>query len=646
MMTSYIRWLESREDRNFSDYSSLWKWSVKELDKFWPSISEFFSVEMNGRYSRVLSSYSMPGVRWFEGAELNYVDYVLRNHGREGVAAVSRSECRNRTELGWNELIDSTRRIASALHETGVRKGDRVAAYLPNISETVIAFLATAHRGAIWSSCSPDFGAQSVIDRFRQIEPKVLFTVDGYSYGGKRIDRINLVEKIVSEIPSIRKVILLPYLNRDASLNRAILWNDFLRSGRNNVSGFDPVKVEFNHPLWILYTSGTTGLPKPIVQSHGGILLEHLKTHFLHFDLSDRSRFFWLTTTGWMMWNVVVSGLLTSSRIILYDGSASYPDMRALWELAEEERVTLFGVGAAYIGACIKSGLTPSELYDFDEMVSIASTGGPLTPEGFEWIYNNVNRDIWVASVSGGTDVCSGFALGCPLLPVVSGRIQCRALGAMVEAYNEKGEGVIGEVGELVLTKPLPSMPLYFWNDPEMKRYRESYFDVFPGVWRHGDWVKIFPDGSLIIYGRSDSTLKRKGIRIGTSEIYRVVEGMDEITDSLVFGVEAGEDDYFVPLFVVLKEGKVLDGGLRDRIRDRIRTELSPRHVPDEVFAVHEIPRTLNGKKLEVPLKRMLLGARPDKAVNLGSVSNPDALWEVFEIAKRSLENRHQPPRK
>jgi len=521
----------------------------------------------------------------------------------------------------------------------GVQRGDRVVSYMGNIPETLVAFLATASMGAIWSSCSPDFGPSSVIDRFKQIEPKVLFAVDGYQYGGKPFDRLAIVAELQKLLSSLQKTVLVPYLNRDAGiegLSNAVLWQDVLQ-GSDDLT-FE--QVPFDHPLWVLYSSGTTGLPKAVVHSQGGILLEHLKSLHLGLDLKPDDRFFWYTTTGWMMWNFLIGGLLVGTTILLYDGSTGYPDIDVLWKFAQDSGMTFLGTSAAYIAACMKAGIEPGKTYDLSKLRGLGSTGSPLPPEGFQWIYEHVKRDIWLASISGGTDVCSAFVEGCISLPVYAGELQCRSLGAKVEAFDESGQPLIDEVGELVLSEPLPSMPLYFWNDPEGKRYQESYFEVYPGVWRHGDWIKITRRGSAIIYGRSDSTINRQGIRMGSSDIYRVVESLPEVLDSLVVGVEQPGGGYYLPLFVMLREGVQLDDALKARIKQALRKNVSPHHVPDEIMAVSEIPLTLSGKKTEVPVKKLFMGVPVEKAVSMDALSNPQAMEFFIEFAEKMRASR------
>ncbi|ADG05745.1 acetoacetate--CoA ligase [Kyrpidia tusciae] len=630
----YMQWLKETRGLTFHSYEELWRWSVSDLDAFWTSIWDFFDIKASKPYTRVLASRSMPGARWFPGAELNYAEHALRHESSERPAILFQSEVRPFESVSWKQLKERVASVAAALRNMGVQRGDRVVAYLPNMPEAVIAMLASASIGAVWSSCSPDFGSVSVIDRFRQIEPKVLFAIDGYPYNGKAFDRRPVIQELQRALPTLSHTVLVPYLNPEKGieeLSNALLWQDIL--GQSSTLQFE--QVPFDHPLWVLYSSGTTGLPKAIVQGHGGILLEHLKSIGLHLNLTPDDRFFWFTTTGWMMWNVVVSGLLAGSTILLYDGSPGYPDLNVLWEFAEKTGMTVFGTSAGYLTSCMKAGVEPGRDYDLSRLVSIGSTGSPLPPEGFEWVYEHVKKDLWLASTSGGTDVCSSFVTGCPILPVYSGEIQCRSLGVKVEAFDPDGRPVIDEVGELVITEPMPSMPLYFWNDPDNARYRDSYFDMYPGVWRHGDWIKITPRGTAIIYGRSDSTINRLGVRMGTSEIYRTVESLPEVMDSLVIDLEGMEGASFMPLFVVLQEGVELDDGLKKKIRDQIRKNLSPRHVPDEIYQIREVPRTLNGKKLEVPIKKILLGTPVHKAVNLDSTANPDAVNFFVQLAEQ-----------
>ena len=633
-LTRYMQWLEREKGLYVRDQEELWHWSVSHLEDFWASIWDFFSVKASRPYTSVLADRKMPGAQWFPGAELNYAEQVFRNASVGHPALLFQSERHPLRAVSWEELSRNVGSVANALRALGVKPGDRVVAYMANLPETVIAFLACASIGAVWSSCPPDFGTSSVIERFQQIEPKVLFAVDGYQYNGKEFDRRSVLSELQQALPTLHTTVLLPYLSKDTDTEgetSMVLWHDFLSS--DTTLTFE--QVPFEHPLWVLYSSGTTGLPKAIVQGHGGIVLEHLKSVGLSLDLKPGDIFFWYTTTGWMMWNILVGGLLVGTTILLYDGSPAYPTLNMLWKLAQESGMTFFGTSAGYITSCMKAGLEPGTTYDLSKLRALGSTGSPLPPEGFQWVYEHVKRDIWLASISGGTDVCSAFVGGSVLLPVYAGELQCRALGAKVEAFDEQGHPVINEVGELVLTEPLPSMPLYFWNDPGNTRYQESYFDVYPGVWRHGDWIKITPRGSAIIYGRSDSTINRQGIRMGSSEIYRVVEALPEVLDSLIVGVELPGGKYYLPLFVVLREGVELDDALKAKIKQQLRTNVSPHHVPDEIIAIEEVPRTLSGKKLEVPVKKLLMGMPIEKAISMDALNNPQAMEYFIEFAQK-----------
>jgi acetoacetyl-CoA synthetase len=633
-MTEYMRWLASERGLDFNGYDDLWRWSVEDLEGFWSSIWDFFEVQADGGYDRVLGSRAMPGAEWFAGTELNYAERAFAGKDDAELAIAHASELRELGELTWGELRAQVAAVAAGLRDLGVERGDRVVAYLPNIPEAIVAFLASASIGAVWSSCSPDFGPASVIDRFAQIEPKVLFAVDGYRYGGKDFDRRDVIAEMQEAMPSLRRTVVVPYLDPDPDLSPlrdTARWDALLDAGAGAELSFE--RVPFDHPLWVLYSSGTTGLPKAIVQGQGGILLEHLKKLHLHVDAHPGDRLFWFTTTGWMMWNFLVSGLLTRAAIILYDGSPGHPDMGVLWDLAARARVTMFGTSASYIAACMKAGVEPGAGYDLSRLKAVGSTGSPLSPEGFDWIYAQLGADTWLFSTSGGTDLCTAFVGGTPLLPVYRGELQARALGAAVEAWDDEGNSVIDEVGELVVTEPMPSMPIYFWGDPDGDRYRVSYFEQYPGVWRHGDWIEITSRGTAVIYGRSDSTINRSGIRMGTSEIYRAVLGVDAIVDALVVDVPRPGTEGWMPLFVVLREGAELDDDLRREIAKRVREHCSPRHVPDEVFSIAEVPRTLSGKVLEVPVKRILMGTPAEKAASRDSLANPAALDYFTEMA-------------
>jgi acetoacetyl-CoA synthetase len=625
-LTRYLRWLRDERGLDLADYHALWAWSVDDLEAFWRSIWDFFGIRSAQEPERMLGRREMPGAEWCPGAQVNYAEHVLAG-GEDGeVAIVHASELRDQGELTWGELRELTARVATGLRALGVQRGDRVVGYLPNLPETVAAFLACASLGAIWSSCSPDFGARSVIDRFAQVEPKVLLTVDGYRYGGRDFDRRDTVERLRAEMPSLEHVVLLPYLDPEADLPDSVPWSQLVAD--HEPLAFAP--LPFDQPLWVLYSSGTTGLPKGIVHGHGGVLLEHAKLLHLQLDAQPGDRIFWFTTTGWMMWNFLVGCLLTDAAIVLYDGNPGHPDLGRLWDLAESAGTTCFGTSASYIASCMKAGVRPREGRDLSALRAVGSTGSPLAPEGFAWVYDQLDPATWLFSTSGGTDVCSAFVGGCPLLPVYQGELQCRALGAKVEAFDEEGRPMIGRVGELVLTEPLPSMPLFLWNDPDGERYRDAYFSVYPGVWRHGDWIEITERGTAIITGRSDSTINRGGVRMGTAEIYSAVLALDEVADALVVDVEG-----WMPLFVVLQEGAQLDDDLKARIARRIREDCSPRHVPDEVFAVAEVPRTLSGKVLEVPVKRILAGAAPERVASRDSLANPQALDYFAQLARQ-----------
>jgi acetoacetyl-CoA synthetase len=592
--------------RGFFSYDELWRWSVEDLEGFWRSLWELY--EVGPAPERVLASAEMPGAEWFPGTTLNYAEHLFRGARGPETAIVHASESRALAELSWDALAEQVARCAAGLRRLGVGRGDRVVAYMPNVAETVIAFLATASLGAIWSSCAPEFGTPTVVDRFAQIEPKVLIATEGYRYGGRDFDRRERVAELEAALPTLEHTVLVPSG-----------WDSLLAEPA--VLEFE--RVPFDHPLWVLFSSGTTGLPKAIVQGHGGILLEHLKKLNLHSNLGPGDRFFWYTTTGWMMWNFLVGGLLAQSAIVLYDGQ---PDPHGLWEFAAEAGVTCFGTSAGFIGACMKAGVEPPML---PRLRSVGSTGSPLPVEGFEWIYDKLG-DVWLFSTSGGTDLCTAFVGACPVLPVRAGELQARALGAAVEAWDEQGRPLVDEVGELVITKPMPSMPLFFWNDADGERYRESYFDMYPGVWRHGDWIKVTPGGSAVIYGRSDSTINRGGVRMGTSELYSAIEGVSEVLDSLVVDV----DDRIV-LFVVASTE--LDDELAGEIRRRVREHCSPRHVPDAIHRIDEVPRTLSNKKLEVPVKRILQGGDPAKVASRDSLANPAALdWFAERAAELS----------
>jgi acetoacetyl-CoA synthetase len=626
-LTRYAGWLRETRGVETASYEELWRWSVSDLEGFWGSLWEFLGVEASEPYERVLGSREMPGAGWFPGARLSYVEHVFRGRDDAAVAIRHASELRPLGETTWGELRETTARLAAALRGLGVGPGDRVCAVMPNVPETVAAFFACASIGAVWSSCAPEFGVRSVVDRFAQIEPTVLLAVDGYRYGGKDFDRLDAVARLQQELPTLRATVVLGYLRDEpdlSSLRDAIRWQDALAAGEG--AALELAQLPFEHPLWVLYSSGTTGLPKAIVHGQGGILLEQLKTTHLGLDAHEGDRLFWFTTTGWMMWNFLVGGLLSPATIVLFDGNPAYPDLGTLWQLAADAGVTCFGTSAGFIAGCLKAGLHPREGRDLSALDSVGSTGSPLAPEGFDWVRDELGGDVWLFSTSGGTDVCTAFVGGVPVLPVYRGELQARSLGAAVESWSEDGRPLVGEVGELVLTEPMPSMPLCFWGDEDGSRYRDAYFSTFPGVWRHGDWIEITERGTAIITGRSDATINRGGVRMGTSELYRSVLALDEVVDALVVDVPRADASSRMTLFVVLRAGAALAPGLEGAIRGRIRDECSPRHVPDEVVQVPEVPRTLSGKILEVPVKRILMGLPADEVASRDSLANPDAL--------------------
>jgi acetoacetyl-CoA synthetase len=638
-MAHFQSWAGELHDRVFAGYDELWQWSVEELETFWADIWEFCGVIASKPYERVLRSHEMPGTRWFEGAELNYAENLLAGHDPGETAVVHCSELRELGELSWGELSAQVAAAAAGLRALGVARGDRVVAYMPNIPETLVAFLATASLGATWSSAAPEFGARSVIDRFAQIEPKIFLSVDGYRHGGKDFDRSEVAAGILAELPSVAQAVQLGYLREDPDpgvLGQGTLsWAQLLTLDPHGAAAPPSFEqVPFDHPLWVLYSSGTTGLPKAIVQGHGGILLEQLKKR-LHLDLRRGDRMFWFTTTGWMMWNFLVGCLHSDAAIVLYDGSPAHPDISALWRLAERTGTTCMGVSAGLLASCEKARLEPGREHDLSALRGVGSTGSPLSPESFRWVYEHVDPDTWLFSTSGGTDVCTAFVAGCPTLPVYEGELQCRALGCKVESWDEQGKSLIDEVGELVVTEPMPSMPLFLWGDETGERLHDSYFSMYPGVWRHGDWVRITPRGGAVIYGRSDSTINRQGVRMGTSEIYRAAGRVDGVLDSLVVDIPGAAlgDELRMILFVVLREGVILDEDLTAQIKRRIREDCSPRHVPNEIRQIEQVPRTLSGKVLEVPVKRILMGVAPEQAASVESLADPGALDYFIALA-------------
>lgn len=633
-LSDYMGWLSTNKKLHFQDYNSLWEWSTSSIEEFWASLWEYFEIQSSNPYSSVVEGKSMPFIKWFTDAEINYAERTFQNYTDQYPAIIHKKEGSDLQEISWAELKERVSRFQDFLTQCGIEKGDRVVAYISNVPEATIAFLATVSLGAVWSSCSPDFGVSSVVDRFSQVSPKVLIATSGYQYGGKYFDKSSDIQQVISRLPDLEKVVVVPGNEKLPVINdfpKAVLWSTALETQHSELTF---TRVPFNQPIYILYSSGTTGIPKAITHGQGGILLEHLKYLTFHNDVKKGDRCFWFTTTGWMMWNYIQSSLLVGGTMILYDGSPGWPEIDALWQFAEEAKITHLGTSAGYIVANMKEGKNPGKDYNLSSLTSIGSTGSPLPPEGFDWIYDKVKKDLWLTSISGGTDVCSAFVGGNPLWSVYSGEIQCRALGCKLEAFNEAGKPVLGEVGEMVITAPMPSMPIYFWNDPEFERYKSSYFEMFSGVWRHGDWTQITERNGIVIYGRSDATLNRGGVRIGTSEVYRAVDKVPEVSDSLILSLEQEGGEFYMPLFVIMNEGHPLSEDNINKIKRTIRKECTPRHVPDEIISVEAIPYTISGKKTESPVKRVLMGHDPDKAINRDALKNPEAMEFFIKMAK------------
>jgi acetoacetyl-CoA synthetase len=642
-VTAFQQWLRRERGLQFDDYAALWRWSVQDLEAFWQALWDYFRIEATAPHSRVLASRTMPGAQWFVGARLNYARHVLRSESGGGDALLYASEGQPLRSLGWEELGNRVRMLATRMRAMGVQPGDRVAAVMPNIPQAVIALLATTAIGAIWSVCSPDFGVRGILDRLAALRPKLLIGIDGYRYGGKEFDRRREMDEVIDGLTDLRHVILLQYLRPESPMTQrasAVSWAEIFEGPPIRAADFNFEEVPFDHPLWILFSSGTTGLPKPIVQGHGGILLELQKNGAFHFDLHAGDRLLFFTTSGWMLWNFVASTPLLKAVPVLYDGHPAYPQPDLLWKLAQDARVALFGASPAYVEQQSKAGIVPAERYELSALRSIVLAGSPATPECMQWFYRNVKRDLWVANGSGGTDCCTGFVGGVPTLPVRAGEIQAPSLGVSVKAFNERGQSVIDTIAELVITEPMPSMPLHFWNDDSGRRYRETYFEQFPGVWCHGDFFRIDAQGRSQVLGRSDATLNRYGVRIGTAEIYRTLARLSEVEDSLIVNLDLPDGGFFMPLFVKLAPELTLDAALEDKIRKLLRHDYTPRHVPDKIFQVPSIPTTRTGKKMEVPVRRLLLGTAPEQAGNRSAMSDPDAFDFFVSYARQQQDYR------
>lgn len=627
----FQKYIENKYQLSFHNYQEIWEWSVQNLEAFWETVALFFDLKFHQTYSSVLKNTDkMYETKWFDGATISYTEHVFRNKNNENPAIIYKQENQASIAVSWQELEQKVSAVQQFLKSKNIQKGDRIVGYLPNNVEAIIAFFACNSLGAIWSCCSPDFGTESIVDRFQQIEPKLFIAASTYNYNGKSFNKIATIEEIASKIPSLENVILIGEQH-----NNFINWASILEQDSKDLE-FTP--VEFQHPIWILYSSGTTGKPKGIVHSTGGNLIEHYKTLTLHQDCKKGERYLWYSTTGWMMWNYALSSLLVGCTLCIFDGAPNYPDFYSIWEFIDTEKINHFGIGAAFYLSCKKEHLAVNKKYNLTHLRSLGSTGSPLPADGFEYIYQHIKKDVWLISLSGGTDICSAFVGGSPYLSVYAGEIQCRMLGASVEAWNESGKAVEQELGELMLTKPMPSMPVYFWNDANNEKYKSAYFEDNDNIWRHGDWIKITKHQGVIIYGRSDATLNRDGVRIGTAEVYNAVEILEEIKDSLVICIERENGSFYMPLFVVLQDGIVLNDELKTKIKNSLRKQYSPRHVPDEIIEVNEIPYTISGKKMEMPIKKIMMGMPIEKSISLDAMKNPNSIDEYLALQTKINE--------
>jgi len=619
-MAAFERFVAETRGLTFDDYNAMWAWSIDDLEGFWTAIWDFFDIRASVKPARMITKRQMPDMEWAPGAMLNYAENVLKHAETraDDVAIIVHSETFERCELTWGELRRQVASVAAQLRGMGVTQGDRVVAILSNTETALIAFLASVSIGAVWSLCAPDMGHVAILDRFKQIEPKVLIAQDGYVHAGKQVDRRDVLAQISAGLPSVVQFVTLPVVG-DLPQGH-VAWDSLTGAD----VPFEPVQVPFEHPLWIVYSSGTTGNPKPIVHGHGGVILESCKQS-LHTDITGNDRYCWLTSSGWIMWNNQWMALGQGATVAMFDGAPNHPDMGVIWRFVADEKLTFFGAGAAYFSGCMKADIIPREEVDLSNLCSLGATGSPLSGDAYDWIYRDVKADQWLAPISGGTDLAGAFVLGHPGMPVKAGEMQCRALGNAVRAFDAHGNDLIDEVGELVCTEPLPSMPLYFWGDDDGSRLHDSYFADYPGIWRHGDWISIAEDGSSVIYGRSDATINRKGLRLGSAEIYQAVEGLDTVLDSLVVDLEFLGRDSFMPLFVVPAKGIPFDDALKDQINAAIRSGVSARFIPNDIIEIKEVPRTLSGKKLEVPVKKLLLGQAAERVVNRDSMANPDS---------------------